>query len=400
MIRKCVSLIVLICLSLIAVRDGIAAETDVIETIAAAGNFKTLTSAIKAADLVDMLKEKGPYTVFAPTDEAFEKLPAGVLQDLLKPENKQKLATLLKHHVVPEKLTASELSHMKHVKSAAGAEIAVTAADGKLMLDRAHVTKSDISCTNGVIHILDAVLETSPAKSGEPVAAAQSAELPYLGLGVEPLHRAFVGHLLHALGKGRGVLVFGVTKDSPAEKMGVHRDDIIVSYDDQHIYSPDQLIKLIHADKSGREVKLGIVRAGKTETLQGILGHQRPMAAAGRQRGGSVLTSERAQHPSAEEQQTRWRSFDSLNLARIGEGRFKAEIKYRANDGKTESKTFEGSRDQLREKIDAQQDLPMNERRHLLRALDMLREDMAAESAGTAQAPGERVTWDLYEIER
>lgn len=138
---------------------GQASESkDIVDTAVAAGNFKTLTAALKAADLVDTLKGKGPFTVFAPTDEAFAKLPAGTLDDLLKPENKSKLASILTYHVLPKMVMAKDVAAMKSAKTVNGQELTIAVNDGVVSVDGAKVTKADIECSNGVIHVIDTVL--------------------------------------------------------------------------------------------------------------------------------------------------------------------------------------------------------------------------------------------------
>jgi uncharacterized surface protein with fasciclin (FAS1) repeats len=137
---------------------SIAAEKkDIVDTAAAAGSFKTLVAAVKAAGLVDTLKGAGPFTVFAPTDEAFAKLPAGTVEELLKPENKQKLVDILTYHVVAGKVMAADVKTMD-VKTVQGASAALKVADGKVTIDKANVVKTDIEATNGVIHVIDAVI--------------------------------------------------------------------------------------------------------------------------------------------------------------------------------------------------------------------------------------------------
>jgi len=127
--------------------------------IAVAGeNFKTLVAALKAADLVDTLKGDGPFTVFAPTDEAFAKLPAGTVDDLLKPENKEKLAGILKYHVVAAKAMAKDVAGMSTAKTVNGKDVKLKSADGKVMVNDATVVKADIEASNGVIHVIDTVL--------------------------------------------------------------------------------------------------------------------------------------------------------------------------------------------------------------------------------------------------
>lgn len=135
-----------------------AAEMDIVDTAVAAGSFKTLVAAAKAAGLVDTLKGKGPYTVFAPTDEAFAKLPTGTVENLLKPENKQKLADLLKYHVVAGKVMAEDVVKLTEAKTLQGQSAKVKVTGGNVMIDGAHVVKTDIGTTNGVIHVIDAVI--------------------------------------------------------------------------------------------------------------------------------------------------------------------------------------------------------------------------------------------------
>lgn len=134
------------------------AATDIVDTAVAAGSFKTLTAALQAAGLVETLKGKGPFTVFAPTDEAFAKLPAGTVADLLKPENKAKLVAILTYHVVPGNVTASQAAKLPSAKTVNGASLTIHAMSGKVMVDNATVTTADIECTNGVIHVVDTVV--------------------------------------------------------------------------------------------------------------------------------------------------------------------------------------------------------------------------------------------------
>ncbi|MEO8270199.1 MAG: fasciclin domain-containing protein [Aureliella sp.] len=161
-----------VCVAVLSCSTGFAQETksetgatkakvgpkDIVDTAAAGGEFKTLTSALKAAGLVETLKGKGPFTVFAPTDAAFAKLPNGTLEDLLKPANKAKLAKILTYHVLPKKETVASLAKMKMVKTVEGAELKIVDMQGMIMVGKAQMTKKDVECTNGVIHIVDTVL--------------------------------------------------------------------------------------------------------------------------------------------------------------------------------------------------------------------------------------------------
>ena len=139
---------------------------DIVDTAVAAGSFTTLAKALQAADLADTLKGKGPFTVFAPTDDAFAKLPAGTLEDLLKPENKMKLKRILTYHVVPGRVSAAEVVKMNSAKSVSGDTIAIKASGGTVTVDNARVVKTDIAASNGVIHVIDTVILPSDTNSG------------------------------------------------------------------------------------------------------------------------------------------------------------------------------------------------------------------------------------------
>jgi uncharacterized surface protein with fasciclin (FAS1) repeats len=135
-----------------------ASAADIVDTAAAAGQFQTLVAAVKAAGLVDTLKGPGPFTVFAPTDEAFARLPAGTVESLLQPENKAKLQSILTYHVVPGKVMSQELVKLDSTKTVEGGSIAIRTMNGGVMADKAHVTQADIAASNGVIHVIDTVL--------------------------------------------------------------------------------------------------------------------------------------------------------------------------------------------------------------------------------------------------
>ena len=135
-----------------------AADKDIVDTAVAAGQFKTLAAALTAAGLVDTLKGPGPFTVFAPTDAAFAKLPAGTLDTLLKPESKAKLTAILTYHVVAGKVMAADVVKLKEAKTVNGAMVAVKVDGGNVMINNAKVTTADIGASNGVIHVIDTVL--------------------------------------------------------------------------------------------------------------------------------------------------------------------------------------------------------------------------------------------------
>ena len=176
-----------------------AAEKDIVDTAVAAGSFKTLAAALGAADLVSALKGNGPFTVFAPTDDAFAKLPKGTVAELLKPENKDKLTAILTYHVVAGRVPAAAVVKLKGAKTLNGQRVDIAVADGKVMLDKANVVKTDIECSNGIIHVIDSVILPSGANIVETaseagkfntlLAAAKAAGLAEASLGERPIHR-------------------------------------------------------------------------------------------------------------------------------------------------------------------------------------------------------------------
>jgi len=135
-----------------------AVAADIVETAASNGSFTTLVAAVRAAGLVDTLKGTGPFTVFAPTDEAFKKLPPGTVENLLKPENKAQLTKVLTYHVVPGKVMASDVKGKTTAKTVEGSAVAIDASSGAVKVDNATVSKADVNASNGVIHVIDTVI--------------------------------------------------------------------------------------------------------------------------------------------------------------------------------------------------------------------------------------------------
>ena len=136
-----------------------AAAADIVDTATSNGSFTTLVAAVKAAGLVNTLKGPGPFTVFAPTDAAFKKLPAGTVENLLKPENKAQLTKVLTYHVVPGKVMASDVQGKKTTaKTVEGSAVAIDASGGAVKVDNATVSKADVNASNGVIHVIDTVI--------------------------------------------------------------------------------------------------------------------------------------------------------------------------------------------------------------------------------------------------
>lgn len=133
-------------------------KKDIVDTAVGAGSFNTLVAAVKAAGLVETLKGEGPFTVLAPSDEAFAKIPAEKIKELLKPENKDMLKGILAYHVIPAKAMAADVVKLTSAKTVNGQEVTIKVENGKVMVDGATVVKTDIGCSNGVIHVIDKVI--------------------------------------------------------------------------------------------------------------------------------------------------------------------------------------------------------------------------------------------------
>jgi len=155
--KRTIAILAAAAVSLLAPAHAEAPKQNVVEIAAGNKDFSTLVAAVKAADLAETLSGKGPFTVFAPTNEAFAKLPKGTVEDLLKPENKEKLAAILTYHVVAAKVMAADVKPGK-VKTVNGKEFEVKVVNGTVTVDGAKVIKTDIVGTNGVIHVIDTVI--------------------------------------------------------------------------------------------------------------------------------------------------------------------------------------------------------------------------------------------------
>jgi len=142
-----------------------AGHKDIVETAASNEMFSTLVTAVKSADLVNTLKGDGPFTVFAPTDDAFAALPEGTLEMLLKPENKQTLVSILTYHVVSGKVTAKDVSALSEASTVEGSKVMISTDMNKVMINDANVIKADVMTSNGVIHVIDTVLLPSDVKA-------------------------------------------------------------------------------------------------------------------------------------------------------------------------------------------------------------------------------------------
>jgi uncharacterized surface protein with fasciclin (FAS1) repeats len=188
---------------------GYAFDKNIVETAVEAGKFKTLAAALTAAGLVDAVKGEGPFTVFAPTDEAFAKLPKGTVETLLKPENKDKLKAILTYHVVPGKVMAKDVVKLAGAKSLNGQRIDVKVDGAKVSVDGANVVATDIACSNGVIHIIDSVI--LPSEDKIPAVADKAGKFKTL------LAAAKAAGLVDALSGDKALTVFAPTDEAFAK---------------------------------------------------------------------------------------------------------------------------------------------------------------------------------------
>lgn len=133
-------------------------KKDIVDTAVSAGQFNTLAAALEAADLIGTLKGEGPFTVFAPTDEAFAKLPEGTVENLLKPENREQLTEILTYHVVAGKVYAADVVELQAATTVNGSDVSIAANDSGVRVGNANVIKTDIGASNGVIHVVDTVI--------------------------------------------------------------------------------------------------------------------------------------------------------------------------------------------------------------------------------------------------
>ena len=186
-----------------------ASGKDIVTTAVEAGSFKTLAAALKAAGLVQTLQGKGPFTVFAPSDEAFAKLPAGTVDTLLKPENKQRLIAVLTYHVVPGKVLAADVVKLKAAATVNGQRVDVKVDDDKVQIDQARVVAADIACSNGVIHVIDQVV--LPSSKNIPATADKAGTFKTL------LAAAKAAGLVEVLSGDKPLTVFAPTDDAFAK---------------------------------------------------------------------------------------------------------------------------------------------------------------------------------------
>ena len=237
---------------------------DIVEVAAGNKSFRTLVAAVKAAGLVDKLKSKGPLTVFAPTDEAFAKLPKGTLQSLLKPENKKKLISILTYHVIPGRVLAKNVKSGR-VKTLNGSSFEIKVSKGEVSVNKAtRVVATDVMASNGVIHVIDAVImpPSSSSSRGSQAKSSQSrgSSRGYLGVAVESSSRP------------KGLRIGQVYANTAAARAKLKKGDIILKMNGAGVTSNSGLIGRLSKTKPGQKVTLLISSGGKTRTVQVQLG--------------------------------------------------------------------------------------------------------------------------------
>lgn len=255
--KKINGMLLLGAIALQAAGSAFAAEKkDIVDTAVGAGSFKTLVAAVQAAGLVDTLKGKGPFTVFAPTDEAFAKLPEGTVETLLKPENKSQLVSILTYHVVPGAVRAGDVVKLSGAKTVNGQRLDVVVDEKTVKVDQAAVVATDIECTNGVIHVIDSVV--LPSADLIPSVAEKAGKFKTL------LAAAKAAGLVEAL-SGKGPLtVFAPTDDAFAKLPAGTVESLL---------KPENKAKLAAILKyhvvAGRIYSDDALKAKEAQTLQG-----------------------------------------------------------------------------------------------------------------------------------
>lgn len=237
--------------------QAVSAEMDIVETAVAAGSFNTLAAALEAADLVEALQGDGPFTVFAPTDEAFAALPEGTIEFLLDPDNKHILQAVLLYHVVPGNLEAEDVVAADKLVTLNGQKLDLTT-EGSVMIDDANVTATDIACTNGTIHVIDKVVIPN---TGDLIDTAVSAgSFTTLAAALD------AAGLIEALQGDGPFTVFAPTDDAFAALP----EDVVA--DLLKPENKDQLIAVLtYHVVSGRVYAVDAIAAEQAETLQGSI---------------------------------------------------------------------------------------------------------------------------------
>lgn len=238
--------------------------------------------------------------------------------------------------------------------------------------------------------------QSNQESSAQKPAVAEESQA-YLGIGIEAVPPVLASQLPDLIPSGQGALIAQVVKDSPADHAGLKMHDVVVAYGNQKIRSPEQFVKLVRKDAPGTEVTLNVVRTGKTHEINVVLGKREAAERPQRHRVMRPLWGhhERAVTPEADE--TQWSTFDSMSLTRLDNNRFRAEIKYRDKEGKVDTRTYEGTREEVRKAIRAEKDMPDAERGHLLRAMGMPGSILGFGPA-VYTTPDGKVIWDFEDL--
>lgn len=242
-----------------------ATGPDIVDTAIAAEGFETLVAAVKAAGLVDTLKSKGPFTVFAPTDEAFSKLPEGTVQELLKPENKQQLTDILTYHVVPGRLDASRVVQLSAAQTVQGASVQIKADQGTVTIDNATVVKTDIGTSNGVIHVIDSVLMPPKKETKSAQAAANIVDVAVGAGSFNTLVAAVKAAGLVDTLKGDGPFTVFAPTDEAFAKLPEGTVENLLKPENK-----DQLVKILtYHVVPGKVMAADVVKITKAKTVEG-----------------------------------------------------------------------------------------------------------------------------------
>jgi transforming growth factor-beta-induced protein len=234
----------------------VAAEKDIVDTAVKAGSFKTLVAAVQAAGLVDTLKSKGPFTVFAPTDEAFSKLPNGTVESLLKPENKDQLVAILTYHVVAGQVKAAQVVELTGATTVNGQRVDIAVSEGKVSVDGATVVATDIECSNGVVHVIDQVI--LPSSDNIPAVATKAGGFKTL------IAAAKAAGLVEAI-SGKGPLTVFAPTDAAFAKLPKGTVETLLKPENK-----EQLANILkYHVVSGRVYSTDAVKAGSAKTLLG-----------------------------------------------------------------------------------------------------------------------------------
>ena len=272
-----------VALTLLTASGQVRAETpkekDIVTTAVEAGSFKTLAAALTAADLVETLQGKGPFTVFAPTDEAFAKLPEGTVANLLKPENKGQLIAVLTYHVVPGKVMASDVAKLNAASTVNGQRVDVKVGDNGVKIDQANVIKADIACSNGVIHVIDHVL--LPSSSNIPVTADNAGTFKTL------LAAAEAAGLVEALSGEGPLTVFAPTDEAFAKLPAGTVSSLLKPENKQQLAA----ILKFHV-VAGRVFSNDLISQKKAETLQGGKLHLTLQGAGAQIEGANLIVTD------------------------------------------------------------------------------------------------------------